>query len=213
MIIKDIKSLKAHLAKGRFNNNDILPFLSVLRIEIEKGSLQEDLKWLNLFCNWSLHPKISSSMVAVDIMQSFVFSLLEWDLGNNNEVVKFNESIIGNFRRELIQLLKMSKVDHTFISEDEIFIPIFNYMLNVIHDRPLILPSEQKINKSESRKERVNSLNKSISSLYKNKECEIESLKITHNKENQLSWYLTTTAYIDIELPIGYKRKRFVLNS
>ena len=86
IIIKDIPSLKAHLAQGRFNHNDILPFLSVMRNELENRSLQEQMKWLNLFCNWSFHSKITSSMITVDIIQSFLSGMVEWDMAQNDSL-------------------------------------------------------------------------------------------------------------------------------
>lgn len=93
IVIKDIPSLKAYLDKGRFNHNDVIPFLSVLRNEISDRSLQSNMKWLNLFCNWSLHSEITSSIIVIDIMQSFLNSLLGWDAGDNNAISLFNDKI------------------------------------------------------------------------------------------------------------------------
>ena len=211
IIIKDVPSLKAHLAKGRFNHNDILPFLSVMRIEIENKSQQEQMKWLNLFCNWSLHPQISSSMIVVDIMQSFLSSLSEWDLGDSDSIRRFNDTIIDSFRSDLAQLLHSIGIDNQFIAEDETFLPIFNYILNVIHKRPLVLPSESFLSQRASRRSRVDALRNAATSLYR-KDCQIESLKLKANSQNQLSWLLSTTVFINIELPIGYGTKRFALN-
>lgn len=51
-MIKDTKSLRIYLEKGRIYPHDILHILTVVRNEIQDRNLQDQFKYLNLFFCW-----------------------------------------------------------------------------------------------------------------------------------------------------------------
>lgn len=208
--IKDLRTLKSHLEKGRFNYYDAIPFLSVIRNELELSDKKSNYKWLNLLCNWSLHPSISTSMVAVEIVQLFLDSLIKYDLGEDNSVKSFNDEIINNIRNDLIQFLHVLDIDVHFLKDDSVFFNIFSYFLSVIYDRPLEIPSISYIEKKKSRIKRVSRIEGSIKKIT-NKECMVTGLKIKIDS-NKLYWQLSTSIYILISIPLGYLGKRFMLH-
>jgi len=207
-MIKDKESLISYLNKGKIYSHDILSIMVVLRNEIAERSLQSSFKNLNLFCNWAVHSQISSSNVVIDIMTTFIETILTYDW--EKEMVKFNDNLFSNLRNELIDLFKLIGVNSDFLNDDIAFTKILNYLLTIIHERPLHIP------KTETTRgnlvERINRLNELVKRLY-NEDYKIESLSVVDLMDGKLFWNLGTNVNIDTCLPIGFRKNALKLSN
>lgn len=203
-MIKDKDTLIQYLKKGKFHKHDTSAILLVLRNEIQDNSLQEQFKFLNLFCNWSVHTKISSSMVTLDIMSLFIESLNKWDLGERESIIAFNDYILKSLKNEFFEVLKRIDPDFIIKNEDEVFEIVLIYTLLIIYERPLIIPIS-KIN-SDSKRERLSRLENAVKDLFR-RDCKIESLSIEKDEKGLALWKLKSNVFIDITIPVGFNKR------
>lgn len=73
---KHENQLKGLLLRTNWAENDILRIITSLRHIIENQELQYKYKYLNLYCNWVLHPEISKSTTAFEILELLTDSII-----------------------------------------------------------------------------------------------------------------------------------------
>src|ERR1035437_6578522 len=87
------KEIEETLQKATLTKANITYVMAQFRLLIEENNLQEKYKFLNLYCNWTLHTQITGSKTAYRILEYLTDSLI-----SHNKDVKnakhINDAII-----------------------------------------------------------------------------------------------------------------------
>lgn len=138
-MICDIQSLKKYLESNKINNTSIIPIMAVIRIEIERRNIKSEYKYLNMFCDWCLHPALSKSLVPIDIMQEFIYGLSIHDDLQLSNTREFNNKLVDRLFDEMKKLFIIIDVNCSFFSDKREIADVFYLILCIIKERPLII--------------------------------------------------------------------------
>lgn len=138
-MITDIQSLKEYIENNKIDEDRIISIMSVIRNEIESRNIQKEFPLLNMFCNWCLHPKLSKTMLSIDIMQDYICALCSQNGLFISSPKKFSSELIDRLFEDIRSLFMIVGVDSSFISSKKEIADIFFLILRIIIERPLII--------------------------------------------------------------------------
>lgn len=133
------------LSQNQWSTADVTHLMSQFRQIIENENIKEEYKYLNLFCNWTLHPKISGSNTAFRILDLINTSLINSNIDPQNSkwindaiieglsLHKLNEDIINlciqfdiNSGQQFNDLQKWRELGYILVG--------------ILEDKPIIFP-------------------------------------------------------------------------
>jgi hypothetical protein len=116
-----IDKLKAHMTECPRTEPDVVYALVQIRKLLEHAHEKDKYAWLNLFCNWGVHPKLDKSKKAINILQILEDGLIRVSFldmstfdrdGKAGEVLSFDL-----FRSELSQFCKTNDLPENWANE------------------------------------------------------------------------------------------------
>lgn len=141
-----IKEIDQTLRKSAFAKTDITYVMTQFRLLIEDNNLQEKYKFLNLYCNWTLHSKISESKTAYRILELITDSLISHNKDPQNSKW-LNDAIIEGLSlhkllEDIIDIGQEYDITETSKFADLNSWKIFaKILVDVLVERPLNFPS------------------------------------------------------------------------
>ncbi len=165
-MIRDLHTLKKHLDSGSLQENDIVPIMTVIRNELENKNEKEKYKFLNLFCNWCVHPQITKSITALEMIELLTESVVQHDQSEGKSIHGFRKNIVERFYNELKVFFLVNNLNLGFFNDKKPHLPFFYLVIKVIVNRPLVMPDDKFIanRKLKDRKKKITDIMSSISS-------------------------------------------------
>lgn len=125
---------------------DITHVMTQYRLLIQDNGLQEKYNFLNLYCNWTLHTRISGSMTAFRILEYFSDCIINSyeDPGNSKWI---NDAIVEGFSLHKLhdEILKIGQEFEISASskftEHGIWIPFGRMVVDNLDGKPLSFPN------------------------------------------------------------------------
>jgi hypothetical protein len=165
MIIHDLSTLKKHLAIGIIQENDIIPIMTIIRNELENNNEKQNYKFLNLFCNWCVHPKITRSMEAFEMIELLTEAIAKYNQSEGKSISNCIKTICESFYYDLKTFFIVNGLNLRFFDDTKPHMPFFFLVIKVIVNRPIEMPDEKFIEKKKlkDRKKRITDLMKNLS--------------------------------------------------
>lgn len=211
-MIVDIQSLKEYLDHYNIDGESILSIMSVIRNELEDKKLKNEFRYLNMFCDWCLHPKLSRTMLSIDIMQEFISALC---INNDLQITsprKFNIAIIDKLFKDIRDLFKIIGIDCSFISNEKVVANTFYCILNVIKERQLVI-DEKYILQNTTRNKRYEDFKRFCNNIFQKDGFNLtpKSLSVIIGDNGYLFWKLELLSPTDICFQIDYGKYNFAI--
>jgi hypothetical protein len=70
--------LEKLISKPLLIGSDIVHMMVLIRVLMEEHNLQSKYRYLNLYCNWVVHPKLSQSVVCLRILEDLTDVLIKY---------------------------------------------------------------------------------------------------------------------------------------
>lgn len=148
------KEIQALLKQERLSKSDVVNLLSQTRILIESRSLQNKFRLLNLYCNWTLHPKLSGSVIIYKIMDQLTDILLQHHAEKNNIIHEVSNIIsISGLRTDFISLYKKTKIPTNIFNRRSSWKELFGMICGILEERPLRFPEGKILAKNNKAKQ------------------------------------------------------------
>ena len=74
----NLSELKQLIGKPILGKSDIVHLMVLSRVVMEENRLQSTYPYLNLYCNWAVHPKLSQSLVCLQVLENLTDILLKY---------------------------------------------------------------------------------------------------------------------------------------
>ena len=140
------------LAQPRLSKSDLISLLSHSRILIEEAGLQSDYAYLNLYCNWALHPKIDRMTLGHRILERITEILLQFGPGGTGiEEVSSIVSVPG-LRKDFIRLFTRFGFPTQPFTNVDIWKKVFGVIGLILVERPLTFPEGQDLERNRKAK-------------------------------------------------------------
>lgn len=141
---KPLKELEYTFSSGVLSNSELVSVMVNFRLIIEEDNLQSNYPILNLYCNWTVHHKISRSNIAYRILEEITDSMIAHN-NNPKESQWINDAIIEGMRLHKLQteILDFSNslgIDLKILSNRKFWTDFGNQLLSILIDRPLAFP-------------------------------------------------------------------------
>lgn len=142
-----LKELKRLLNHHALSTSDMINFMSQVRILIEENNFQSKYKFLNLYCNWTLHSKISGSIVCYKILEQLTDILLLQEATNKTIIHREISNIISipGLRKNFIDLFNEFNLPVTMFTNRAIWKNTFGMIAFILFDRSLEFPPMKEI--------------------------------------------------------------------
>ena len=189
------------LEKSRLWKGEIGYLFAQIRIVLEEERLKEKYPHLNLYCNWMLHPRLSTSATCFQILERLTDLFLKAvSIGyKENEIHERITEIISipKFRQETIQFLKEHSLPIAAFTIDQNWAGTFSIVAQILIDRPLAFPEPDKISNNKRRAILERARSKASGTNFFIREFAFTKVK------NRLFWkVLASHDYIDIIGPV-----------
>ena len=205
MIIKDLNTLNLYLETEPLRDNDIASIMVVIRNELEKNNKKEDFRFLNMFCNWCVHPEISRSKKGFEIIELFAKAISTHDQSGGASAKQCTKTIVENFYYELKMFFIVNKLNIDYFDDKNPHKPFFLMIIKLVEKRSVVMPDKKYIekNKLQERERKLSELLGGISTPDKKLVLRPVRLSVTLAKSNYY-WSLETegTKNIDFQIPI-----------
>ena len=173
-MITDLSSLRKHLERGNIVGNDFIAIITIVRNQLETSNQKGKYKWLNLFCNWCVHPKLSASLISIEVINSFLQALFQSEMkytdtlpdfslkyeSDVEHLSKFFDSIFNELRHELISFFVLFQLEYRFFEIEKVYARFLILLLNVIKSRPLYVPENKFLEKKPKKKREIEEVSK-----------------------------------------------------
>ncbi|MFA4967123.1 MAG: hypothetical protein WC624_02780 [Candidatus Margulisiibacteriota bacterium] len=144
---KALNKIKQLLNQPGLSLNDIICLMSQIRILIEENNLAAKYKYLNLYCNWILHSKISKSLLCFSILEQLTDILVKHHAIENDIIHEVSNIIsIPGLRKDFIDFFNSSGLPNNIFSDRETWKGIFSLIASNLIDKPLCFPEMKVIN-------------------------------------------------------------------
>ncbi|MCL5772962.1 MAG: hypothetical protein M1536_01085 [Firmicutes bacterium] len=140
------KEIQETLQKSTWSKESITYIMAQCRLLIEENNLQEKYKFLNLYCNWTLHTEISGSKTAYRILEYLTDSLIS----HNQDPINskwINDAIIEglSLHKLLEDLINVGQeyniTSSSKFSDLNIWKPFTKTLVDILAERPLNFPT------------------------------------------------------------------------
>ncbi len=74
----NLSELEKLINKSLLKKSDIVHMMVLIRILMEEHKLQNKYSHLNLYCNWVVHPKLSKSLVCLQVLENLTKILVKF---------------------------------------------------------------------------------------------------------------------------------------
>lgn len=140
--LEETFKLKNRVGKG-FTTNDLIASMVNFRMVIEKNNLQEKYKYLNLYCNWTVHTKLSSSITGYRLLEEITDSFIEnfnytgvkWVAPATVEILSLH-----NLHLDILNFSSAFKIDLLIFIDENFWWNFTHLLLFNLLDRPIQFP-------------------------------------------------------------------------
>lgn len=133
------------LAQKVWSKADVLFVMTQLRQLIENKGLQEKYKFLNLYCNWTVHTEISGSNTGYRILEYITDAFIAQN-GDPENTMWINDAVIEglSLHNLLDDIIKIGQgynisTSSKFLNLDN-WIPFASILLDILIEKPLCFP-------------------------------------------------------------------------
>ncbi len=136
------------LSADELTKSDAINLMSQLRVCLETESLKNQYPYLTMYCDWTVHPQLSRSAPAFQIIESIADALV--DHPNAPDSPGFFDDItkafhFDKFRADCIKALKQFGIPETFCSNQVIWDRFLVLLISILLERPLEFPDSKKL--------------------------------------------------------------------
>jgi hypothetical protein len=139
-MLATIDDLRVYLNAGELNSQDILSIMTIMRVQLERDNRKKDFRWLNLFCNWCVHSKLSKSSLSIDIFKTFYTALGNYDFTKGHSMKGFYNHIFDRLRQDIATLFIDHAIPTDLVEDEQAFCGFLIGILLIVKDRPISLP-------------------------------------------------------------------------
>ena len=139
-MLATIDDLRVYLNAGELNSQDILSIMTIMRVQLERDNRKKDFQWLNLFCNWCVHSKLSESALSIDIFKTFYAALGDYDFTKGQSMKGFYNHIFDRLRQDIATLFIDHAIPTGLVEDEKAFCGFLIGILLIVKDRPISPP-------------------------------------------------------------------------
>lgn len=199
-----LNELRKLTRKPRLYNSDMIILMSQSRIVLEERRWQSKYPILNLYCNWTLHPEISGSMVAHKMLEELTEVLLGYDAAkteDKDKTIRKVSNAIGlpALRKDFTGFFKKLRFPTQMFDNHGVWKGVAGMIISHLLDRPLEFPEMPALLKRPKTK----AIHDSIRNKAKGTSLAVKSFQFFTPDGIQLYWKIKTTEpNIDIVSPV-----------
>lgn len=142
-----LQRLQLILSNSSWSEDSILRAMSSFRHIIEEKGIQKEYEYLNLYCNWTLHPEIDKSSKGFDILQSLSNAFTEHN-SNPNGPKWIGDQVIESLslhklKEDIERFCDELKINKELISSKEGWEQFVTFLIiNELQNKPIKIPEE-----------------------------------------------------------------------
>ena len=134
------------LKKQNYNKADVTYLMTQFRLLIEENKLKDEYQFLNLYCNWTLHSKISGSDTAFEILEFITDSLISHNNDPYNAKDIYSAIIEGlSLHKVLDDIIRIGRVYNIIeiakFNNFQQWVIFAEKLIEVLEQRPMIFPN------------------------------------------------------------------------
>ncbi len=139
-MLATIDDLRVYLNIGELNSQDILSIMTIMRVQLERDNRKKDFQWLNLFCDWCVHTKLSKSALSIDIFKTFYAALGDYDFTKGQSMKGFYNHIFDRLRQDIATLFIDHAIPAGLVEDEKAFCGFLIGILLIVKDRTISPP-------------------------------------------------------------------------
>jgi len=135
--------LKRLLGQAELTKSDVAFLMSRVRNLLEERRLESKYSVLNLFCNWTVHPKIDRSMVCFRMLERLTDNILKHKDSPPDSVffAAVTETLaVLQLRDQFVGFCSEFSVPDSFCSDADIWKRFFSMLASILVDTPIQFP-------------------------------------------------------------------------
>ena len=144
-----IKNITDLLSRNNWSKNDVLRIMTAFRHIIEERNFQSKYPYLNLYANWALHTKISSSITAFRILELLTDAMIAHN-SNPNQGTWINDAVIEGLSLHLLKtdienLCDELNINRTLLSDRKNWKKFVQFLVTYeLQKKPVQFPKNMK---------------------------------------------------------------------
>lgn len=142
------REIKRLLGQDVLTSSDLVNLMSQFRIVLESQDRKHKYRYLNMYCNWALHSKLSNSAPAYEVIESIANAIV----GNPNapKSQAFFEDVTRAFlfdelRTDCINFSKEYETPSEFCTDQITWNEFLALLIAFLRERPLAFPDSSKL--------------------------------------------------------------------
>ncbi|MFH1921467.1 MAG: hypothetical protein ABIP48_16500 [Planctomycetota bacterium] len=139
----EIAELKRLVGQAELTKSDVGFLMSRVRSLLEERGLQSKYGVLNLYCNWTVHPKIDRSMVCFRMLERLTDNILKHKDSPPDSpfFAAVTETLaVPQLRDQFIGFCREFSVPDTFCRDADIWKRFFSMLASILIDTPIQFP-------------------------------------------------------------------------
>lgn len=133
------------LSGDALTKSDVINLMSQLRLLLEVQAVKKQFPRLAMYCDWTLHPQLSRSVTAFQVMESIADVLIAHPdaPGSPGFFDAMTEALgLGALRSECIDASRHFGIPDNFCADPKVWTEFATVLVGILLQRPLAFPPE-----------------------------------------------------------------------
>lgn len=131
------------LSGDELTKSDVINLMSQLRICLETDNLRRQYPYLTMYCDWTVHPQLSRSALAFQVIESIADAII--NNPNAPNTLAFFDDITKAFlfeelRTDCIKVSTHYGTPGKFCTNNDIWNAFLEFLISILIERPLAFP-------------------------------------------------------------------------